>query len=79
MNTINISLPDQLKGQADKLIQEGYYVSFSDLVRTALRTIIVENRYDQLAKEAIDEHRLGKSKALRSKKDIETLVNTIMS
>jgi putative addiction module CopG family antidote len=79
MNTINISLPDQLKGQADKLIEEGYYASFSDLVRTALRTLIVENKYDRLAKEAIEEHRLGKSKTLRSKKDIETFVNTIMS
>jgi Arc/MetJ-type ribon-helix-helix transcriptional regulator len=37
MKTINISLPDKLKSQADNLIKSGYYASFSDLVRTALR------------------------------------------
>ena len=40
MATINISLPDKIKVQADKLVSQGYYVSFSDLVRTALRGII---------------------------------------
>lgn len=37
MKTINISLPDKLKTQADNLIKAGYYASFSDLVRTAIR------------------------------------------
>jgi len=40
MKTINISLPDKLKTQADNLIRAGYYASFSDLVRTALRETI---------------------------------------
>ena len=40
MKTINISLPDKLKIQADNLIKVGYYASFSDLVRTALREVM---------------------------------------
>ena len=42
MKTINISLPDKLKTQADNLIRAGYYASFSDLVRTALRETIAK-------------------------------------
>lgn len=40
MSTINISLPDKLKNVADQQIQAGYYVSFSDLVRTAIRQLL---------------------------------------
>jgi len=40
MATINISLPDKLKIQADDLVDQGYYVSFSDLIRTALRDLM---------------------------------------
>jgi uncharacterized protein len=43
MTTINISLPDKLKKQADSLVKEGYYASFSDLVRSALRGQLVTN------------------------------------
>lgn len=41
MATINVSLPDKLKSQADKLVKDGYYASFSDLVRSALRGQLV--------------------------------------
>jgi Arc/MetJ-type ribon-helix-helix transcriptional regulator len=44
MSTINISLPQKLKEQAEVLIGNGYYASFSDLVRTALREAI--NKHD---------------------------------
>ena len=40
MSTINISLPDKLRADADRQIQAGYYVSFSDLVRTAIRQLL---------------------------------------
>lgn len=40
MSTINISLPDKLKNVADQQIRAGYYVSFSDLVRTAIRQLL---------------------------------------
>lgn len=52
MKTINISLPDKLKTQADNLIRAGYYASFSDLVRTAIRQVmakqIEEKNYSEI-------------------------------
>ncbi len=47
MKTINISLPDKLKSQADNLIKAGYYASFSDLVRTAIRETITKPKLNK--------------------------------
>lgn len=79
MNTINISLPTQLKAQADALIDQGHYASFSDIVRSALRLILRANHYDQMVQEAVEDYRLGKTKALRTKKDIDAYVRQAMS
>ena len=78
MNTINISLPSKLKTQADTLIDQGYFASFSDLVRSAIRELVGGSRYDVLLREAIDDHRKGKSKVLRTKKDIDNFLDEIM-
>jgi len=78
MQTINISLPEKLKTQADTLIKEGYYASFSDLARTALRTIMSTNPYDRMAKSAMDEYRKGKSTILESHEDIDAYLDTIV-
>ena len=79
MDTINISLPSQLKAQAEALIDQGHYASFSDIVRNALRLIIRTNYYDDLAQEAVEDFRQGKTKALRTKKDIDTFMRQAMS
>lgn len=79
MDTINISLPTQLKAQAEALIDQGHYASFSDIVRNALRLIIRANYYDDLAQEAVEDYRQGKTKALRTKKDIDAFVRQAMS
>ena len=79
MDTINISLPTQLKAQAEALIDQGHYASFSDIVRNALRLIIRSNYYDDLAQEAVADYRKGKTKALRTKKDIDAFVRNAMS
>ena len=47
MKTINISLPDKLKSHADNLIKQGYYASFSDLVRTAIREVMSKQMEDK--------------------------------
>jgi putative addiction module CopG family antidote len=70
MNTVNISLPSQLKSQAETLVEDGYYASFSDLVRTALRKLIEDYQLDQLALEAQQEHAAGKAPVLSDKKAI---------
>lgn len=74
MDTVNISLPSQLKGQADALIKQGYFASFSDLVRTALRKVLAESYYDSLVREAIREHKAGKTIVLKNKKDIHNYI-----
>lgn len=79
MDTINISLPTQLKAQADALIDQGHYASFSDIVRSALRLIIRTSHYDQMVQEAVEDHRLGKTKVLRTKKDIDAYLRQAMS
>ncbi|MEK7544222.1 MAG: type II toxin-antitoxin system ParD family antitoxin [Patescibacteria group bacterium] len=79
MDTINISLPSQLKAQAEALIDQGHYASFSDIVRNALRLIIRTNYYDDLAQEAVEDYRQGKTKALRTKKDIDAFVRQAMA
>lgn len=79
MDTINISLPSQLKAQAEALIDQGHYASFSDIVRNALRLIIRTNYYDDMAQEAVEDYRKGKTKALRTKKDIDAFVRQAMS
>ena len=70
VNTINISLPSQLKTDSEKLIKQGQYVSFSDLVRTALRKLLEESNYDQLANQAKEEYLSGKSSSIKNSSDI---------
>lgn len=70
MQTINISLPTQLKGQADLLIDTGFYSSFSDLVRTALRNLISQNKYDLWTNEAKYELKQGKALAFKDAKNL---------
>lgn len=79
MTTINISLPSKLKSQADALISQGYFASFSDLVRMAIRELVGGSRYDALIREAIDDHRKGRSRVLRTKKEIDDFLDDVMS
>lgn len=71
MVTINVSLPEKLKDQADLLIKGGFYASFSDLVRDSLRQIVSENKYDMWYEEAKEDERKERAVILKTKKDIE--------
>lgn len=71
MTTINISLPDVLKKEADAAIKAGYFVSFSDLTRTALRQMLRDYKLDRMVAEAKADYKAGRGTILRSKKDIE--------
>jgi Arc/MetJ-type ribon-helix-helix transcriptional regulator len=75
MTTINISLPDKLKDAADALIKDGYYASFSDLVRTSLRQILLERRLDRLAKQAKEDYKNGKGTLIRTNKDLKKFMD----
>lgn len=77
MTTINISLPDKLKQQAETLIERGFYASFSDLVRDALRQTISKSKYDLWAEEAKQDLKTGKAIVLKSKKDIKNYFDSL--
>ena len=70
MTTINISLPEQLKKEADAAIKDGNYASFSDLARTALRQILRNHKIDRMVAEAKADYKAGRGTLLRSKADI---------
>jgi len=77
MVTINISLPEKLKEEADDRIARGHYASFSDLVRTALRDKFTSgDTYDRMAKQAMDDYRKGKATALRTDADIKKYIQS---
>lgn len=77
MNTINISLPTKLKEQAQKLVDAGFYASFSDLVRDSLRQMVYKSKYDLMLEEAIEDEKRGDAVVLKSKKDIDDYMNSL--
>jgi len=77
MATINISLPEKLKDQAQALVKGGFYASFSDLVRDSLRQIVSKNKYDLWAEEAKEDLKEGRAVVLRNKKEIEEYMDSI--
>lgn len=77
MLTINISLPVKLKSKAEELIKNGYFASFSDLVRDSLRRSIELNKYDLWADEAKKELGSGKAKVIKTAKDIDVYLKAL--
>jgi Arc/MetJ-type ribon-helix-helix transcriptional regulator len=77
MVTINISLPEKLKKDAEELIKAGEYVSFSDLVRDSLRNAVEKRELDRLYEKARRELKAGKAIVLRNKEDIDNFMESI--
>jgi len=77
MSTINISLPAKLKSQAETSVKNGYYVSFSDLVRDSLRRLVEKNKYDLWVNEAKKDLAKGKAVVLKSAKDIDNYLKDL--
>ena len=77
MSTINVSLPEKLKDQAEALVKSGFYASFSDLVRDSLRQIISKNKYDLWAEETKKDIKEGKARVLKTKRDIKKYFDSI--
>jgi len=63
-----------LKDKADSFVSEGYYASFSDIVRTALRDLISSIHYERIASETMKQYASGKTKALEANKDIDAYI-----
>ena len=77
MATINISLPIKLKSQAETLVKEGHYVSFSDLVRDSLRRLIEREKYSLWLKEAKADLKKGKAITLKSSEEIDNYLKSL--
>ena len=68
-------MPTKLKEEADLLVSGGHYASFSDLVRTALRQVIVDRKYKVMIEEAKKEMSLNKNKILEGQKDSDAFIS----
>lgn len=77
MTTINISIPDKLKAQAESLIYHGFYASFSDLVRDSVRKVIEKNKYDLWTEEAKRDYEKGRAVVLKNNKDISKYLDKL--
>ncbi len=76
MATINISIPDKLREQAQLLIKAGVYVSFSDFVRDSMRQALKRDKYEIVFERAMKDEKEGKAIKLESDKDIDDYVNS---
>lgn len=76
-STINISLPEQLKLQANQAINDGHFASFSDLVRTGIRKLLNNDKYEQMWQEAKVDHVNNNTKVLKNKQDTNKYFNDI--
>ncbi|MBI5151582.1 MAG: hypothetical protein HZA34_03335 [Candidatus Pacebacteria bacterium] len=70
MKTLNISLPEKLQEEASLLVKRGHYVSFSDLVRTAIRSLLERSVYDSWYEETKGDVKKGKAIILENKKQL---------
>ncbi|OGM32955.1 hypothetical protein A2803_05170 [Candidatus Woesebacteria bacterium RIFCSPHIGHO2_01_FULL_44_21] len=77
MATINISIPQKLKEQAQLLVRAGVYSSFSDVVRDSLRKNIFKNKYDLLAEKAKEDYKNGRGVVLKTAKDIDDYFDSL--
>jgi putative addiction module CopG family antidote len=78
--TVNISLPKKLAQATKEQVQSGYYASVSELVRDALRKLILSpavptypmsKQAEQRAIRARNEHLAGNTLEIKSLSDIE--------
>jgi len=58
-------------------INDGYYASFSDLVRTSVRELL-ERRYQKMIDDSERDIKEGKAVVLKSAKEIEEYINCHM-
>lgn len=76
--TVNISLPTNLKKDADSLVADGYFASFSDFARTTMRQGIRDMRYGELYEQAKLDVAMGKTKELKGKEGIDAFINDLV-
>jgi putative addiction module CopG family antidote len=76
--TVNVSLPTELKKEADELVASGNYASFSDIVRASLRQSIRDKKYNDLYEQAKQDVVTGKTKELVGRDGIDNFINDLV-
>jgi len=78
--TINVSLPATLAKKAKEKVDEGYYSSFSELVRAGIRalikkeevpTFVMSKKAEEKALRALKDYEEGKAIEIKSFKELE--------
>jgi Arc/MetJ-type ribon-helix-helix transcriptional regulator len=77
MSAVNINFPDKLRKDAEELVDKGLFVSFSDLVRHAVRGTVVKSRYELMSELAVKADEEGKLKVLKTDKDIDNYFKSL--
>lgn len=78
-STLNVSIPKPLVELAKEQVKKGYYTSFSEVVRDALRNMLIADipeykmskRTEKIVEQAMKEYRAGKIKPISSLKELE--------
>jgi len=77
MSTINVSIPEKLKSQAQELVERGFYASFSDIVRDSLRQTLANSKYDLWADEALGDVKDRKAVTLKTKRQVREYFDSL--
>jgi len=78
MTTAQVRLPEGLMGEVDELVRKGLYTNKSEVIRDALRKLILERQIGSIPNtgdsvKEIRELRKKLSKEIKSFKDIEEI------
>ncbi|HYD34533.1 MAG TPA: type II toxin-antitoxin system ParD family antitoxin [Vitreimonas sp.] len=79
MSTVNVSLPNKLKQEAESLVSEGEFVSFSDVIRTALRQFLTNRKHETWLNQAKQEELTHTIKTLNSLRQTTEYLDEINS
>ena len=75
--TVNISLPTNLKKEADSYVARGDFASFSDFVRTTMRDALRDMRFKSIIEESKREEDLGTATILNGPEEIDKFMSNI--
>lgn len=77
MSQISLFLPYFLKQEAETIVEQGHYVSLSDLIRTAIRRLIDEDRARFIFYAFKREYRRGGAIVLENPRDVKVFLETV--
>ncbi|HCC84212.1 MAG TPA: hypothetical protein DEP87_00795 [Candidatus Pacebacteria bacterium] len=77
MYITNISLPPKLRDSAQVLINQGYYASFSDLVRDSLRQLLERQNLTQEIYQVKQDLTTGAAKTIASTQELKQCLDVL--